>query len=551
MNERPIFAIFEGGGAKGVAHVGAVAACERNDIYFVGVAGASAGALAASLVAIGFSADELLDPTQSGANILAKRGMSPISLLGQTDWLELNTHRHTVEQIFAKKGFVAKACAALPKIPSVWRYASVKWADKGLMTTASVREFLNTLLYEKVVELRDAMGLQGPIHPVVTFADIDHSRFGGRVIPLKIIGTNVSTRELWVFDKDMTPDVEVALAVSASIAIPGAFKPVEIAVEGTTMRFVDGGVVSNLPIWVFNNEKLAFERANPSLGPVPIVGFTLREKQPAPSTASVEALTETEQVTASPDSMFAYLGSVVQTSLSGSQAVTQRFVQDLTVAPLHTSLTLLKFDANEAEILNAYHDGFRCADVELRHALIERPRLVQEQLARIHQIVRQGVLKLIPPAERRRKWRLRVSVVERFGLDTFRVTFGHNMDEDADDRLLLDDRGRGAPAAYKTKAVRLIDVGAAWSQPQADYMTKYERALVPTSMQSILCVPIFPNTAAWQVPAEQKPTPCGVLSIDCSRSLQVAYNDSNFMALLLSQSTLLFSILTQEPKRGK
>ena len=56
------YGIFEGGGAKGLAHAGALKAAEENEIRFVGVAGASAGAIVASLVAAGYSADELFDP---------------------------------------------------------------------------------------------------------------------------------------------------------------------------------------------------------------------------------------------------------------------------------------------------------------------------------------------------------------------------------------------------------------------------------------------------------------------------------------------------------
>jgi NTE family protein len=45
------FAIFEGGGAKGLAHVGALKAAESRNLEFIGVAGASAGAIIAALVA--------------------------------------------------------------------------------------------------------------------------------------------------------------------------------------------------------------------------------------------------------------------------------------------------------------------------------------------------------------------------------------------------------------------------------------------------------------------------------------------------------------------
>jgi predicted acylesterase/phospholipase RssA len=58
------YGIFQGGGAKGYAHVGALKAAEERDIRFTRLAGTSAGAIVASLVAAGYSADELLDPSR-------------------------------------------------------------------------------------------------------------------------------------------------------------------------------------------------------------------------------------------------------------------------------------------------------------------------------------------------------------------------------------------------------------------------------------------------------------------------------------------------------
>ena len=56
------YGIFQGGGAKGYAHVGALKAAEERDIKFVRIAGTSAGAIVAALAAAGYSADELLNP---------------------------------------------------------------------------------------------------------------------------------------------------------------------------------------------------------------------------------------------------------------------------------------------------------------------------------------------------------------------------------------------------------------------------------------------------------------------------------------------------------
>jgi NTE family protein len=52
--------IFEGGGAKGIAHIGGLRAAEELKISFRAVAGTSAGAIVAALVAAGYSADEIL-----------------------------------------------------------------------------------------------------------------------------------------------------------------------------------------------------------------------------------------------------------------------------------------------------------------------------------------------------------------------------------------------------------------------------------------------------------------------------------------------------------
>lgn len=56
-----VYVIFEGGGAKGLAHVGALAAAEARGIEFKGVAGAS-GAIVAALVACGYTAGDMFDP---------------------------------------------------------------------------------------------------------------------------------------------------------------------------------------------------------------------------------------------------------------------------------------------------------------------------------------------------------------------------------------------------------------------------------------------------------------------------------------------------------
>jgi len=54
-----IDAVFEGGGVKGIALAGAVAEIEKAGYEFENLAGTSAGAIVASLLAVGFTAAEM------------------------------------------------------------------------------------------------------------------------------------------------------------------------------------------------------------------------------------------------------------------------------------------------------------------------------------------------------------------------------------------------------------------------------------------------------------------------------------------------------------
>ncbi|HUI22004.1 MAG TPA: patatin-like phospholipase family protein, partial [Methylocella sp.] len=78
------YGVFEGGGAKGYAHVGALKAIEERGIELEAVAGSSIGAEIALFIAAGFTADELFRTTEGGyAGLLST---SWINCLNQKDW---------------------------------------------------------------------------------------------------------------------------------------------------------------------------------------------------------------------------------------------------------------------------------------------------------------------------------------------------------------------------------------------------------------------------------------------------------------------------------
>jgi NTE family protein len=86
----------------------------------------------------------------------------------------------------------------------------------------------------------------------VTFSDLRAA--GG--LPLAIVASDVSRRTLRLFSTNSTPDVLIAEAVAASMALPILFKPARIShPDQRDVRFFDGGFTSNLPAWPFDVQR--------------------------------------------------------------------------------------------------------------------------------------------------------------------------------------------------------------------------------------------------------------------------------------------------------
>lgn len=291
-DSRLIYAIFEGGGAKGIAHLGAVAAIEQLQIGVAGVAGASAGAFVAALLAAGYRSHELLDPATPTSNLLSAQNLGPLDLLDTRKWRRFNTMLHSTGWL-AGAALLAGAPGAFCVRPVATATLAMLGHGLGHFSTEAVRDFVNDRVRERLGDLWANSGKGGEVPDPVCFEHLDYETFE-QLRPLKIIATDVLQMRPVLFDRIRTPKVPIGDAVAASIAIPVVFQPV--TVRGLPENFgqalfVDGGLVSNLPFWVFGEEKMAVERANPGDPPVPIVAFTLKdEAPPAPPRAPGDSL---------------------------------------------------------------------------------------------------------------------------------------------------------------------------------------------------------------------------------------------------------------------
>lgn len=547
-DRRPIFGIFEGGGAKGIAHVGALAAAEANGLAFAGVAGASAGAIVATLVAAGLPAKDILDPNTPGSHILARHRTSTTAVLGDAEWRRFGLLRRAGRGTFLSP-------TALGVLWGIYK-------RRGHFSTDGVRALVNEVLRECLLDVyADAGRSREEVPDRILFRHLDYETFPV-FRPLKIVATDLGQRALTIFDRNLTPDVEIGEAVAASVAIPLVFRPVAITSYDRPGcgPFVDGGLVSNAPVWVFAEEKLAIERASPSDPPVPIISFTLVDKkerrQPVPAPVPD---TEEASAVAAPDlghgqaaevrqgggrTTVGFLADLARTAIFGSQGISQRFIEDLLVVRLETRLDVLDFDASWSDVADAHRDGRRAAAETLKATLTLKPERIRQELRAAHAALRARIDQRraergVPPLTQ-----LRANLFERAGQFSFRVTSALNMDEDADDRLLLDLRARGAPDAFRERSLILLSAGPAATAFEPAYMTKYERALIRPTMHTAICTPVFREVDAWTKLAAERPEPIGIFCVDSDEDLTGDFNDQDVQTQFVERSSVLSSLFT-------
>jgi len=191
MKESDYFIIFGGGGIRGISYSGAYKALLEHNIKPTGYAGSSIGAVFASLVALGYTAEETYE-------ILSNTGFEM--------FIDINV------------GFKKKELAAL---------------SKGNIFLEWIREKIEKKFYGINYQ-------KGEMKPV-TFNDIKE-----KLIIYSVDLTNLKFKE---FSKNKTPDFEVALAIRASVSMPGLFTPLEL----DDVMLVDGDLLKSTPLWRVSN----------------------------------------------------------------------------------------------------------------------------------------------------------------------------------------------------------------------------------------------------------------------------------------------------------
>lgn len=206
--------VFSGGGLKGFALVGAYQVLEEKGYQFERVAGTSAGAILASFIAAGYTAVEVE------------------ALLDELDLTEFLDQR--------------KILFPLP---------FMKW----------IRLYWRLGIYQgKVLEqwIFDKLAQKG----IYSFADLPDGA-------LKLVASDLTNGKMIVLPDDLekygvSPEsFPVARAVRMSCSIPFFFEPIKMKVGTGETIVVDGGVLSNFPMWLFKDDNRNRKR--------PVIGLKL------------------------------------------------------------------------------------------------------------------------------------------------------------------------------------------------------------------------------------------------------------------------------------
>ncbi|MDE5412265.1 patatin-like phospholipase family protein [Alkalihalobacterium chitinilyticum] len=208
--------VFAGGGVRAFAFIGATQVLEEKGYTFERLAGTSAGALFSALLKAGYTSHELND------------------MLNELNVAEFMDGRKTI-------------------LPFKW----MKWAqlyfNLGMYKGDALEQWIDEKLAKKGIK---------------TFADVPEGT-------LKIIASDLSRGQIVVLPDDLPaygiiPEkFSIARAVRMSSSIPYFFEPVKVYnPSGKKSYIVDGGVLSNFPLWIFMkdiNQKIVR----------PVLGFRL------------------------------------------------------------------------------------------------------------------------------------------------------------------------------------------------------------------------------------------------------------------------------------
>ncbi len=264
--------VLEGGGVKGFAYVGALEVLAENGILanVKRVAGSSAGGIVALLLAVGCEPPELMKIMAKELDLKAlldpRYATDPsrfIKVAGLTVGISDIVNLFENKGLYKGDAFVEVMQRIISNIISKKLLDVIKNRDQAIIQKmhqeGATRDAINEYLEKQYQQLLEKYYISDV--GAINFEQIEKLRKDFPSLGFKelfITGTRLSNATLKVFSAESDPNMSVVDAVRITMSFPFAFEPVLYQGE----YYADGGIASNYPMDIFNQERFLTHGVN-------------------------------------------------------------------------------------------------------------------------------------------------------------------------------------------------------------------------------------------------------------------------------------------------
>jgi NTE family protein len=242
--------VLEGGGVKGIGLVGAIEELENAGYSWDYIGGTSAGAIVATLLAVGYTGKELYE-------IVTGTELDFVSIM---DDVPVRQNFLRVSSRAAKAIENRRYLRLLFSARGIWKLLKRLRQNYGLFDGEYIVEKVRDLIEKKT----------GNRH--YTFADLADAN-GGDPTKLSLMVTDITNGKLLILPRDLAKlhsspkKMEIARVMRMSMSFPFFFKPVSVPIaRGEVLLLMDGGVLSNFPFWYIDGLAETSKRSHPTIG---------------------------------------------------------------------------------------------------------------------------------------------------------------------------------------------------------------------------------------------------------------------------------------------
>ncbi|MDZ8239306.1 MAG: patatin-like phospholipase family protein [Nostoc sp. ChiQUE01a] len=529
------YAILDGGGVKGAALVGCLEAARQNEIEFVGYGGTSAGSIVALLACMRIAPEEI-------CKIMINVNFEDF----------LDNSQHSLNRLIK---LPKKLLSSWSKINRLYIYYQHKDLfntlnnNLGLCNADFLKQFLLNKIAEYLPKLRETIDFRKD----VTFQDLQDQG----CYPLKIVASDLKSRRCIVYpnEEDQGLGYSVIDAVRASMSYPFVFCPL----KASNRLLVDGGLSSNLPIFLFEEERRRNRYA--------VIAFDLVVQDDANSSHN----TNTYQTTENNCSNFQeFCSDLLATVLESSDDLLQRVINEIYCVRIGVSKDIhtLDFSISLRDRVSLRDAAYRIADQYIRGTFPHWRQVnnERERLEALYAPSRLVVPTLKTVAEEIESTasletvRSYVMLTTETNKLTIVYQYGMNNDPDVDWELEIDAGCSGR--VWSTHKPSYVKVEKVREKPSRYKMTEEQVNKIKIDRKFIFSVPIFdpwePNSILTDKDFEalinsdfqqlniffKQRNIIGILSIDTSTPWQ-RMQESNIRSKVLRSTMVGSSILSK------